>query len=131
MEPTAESRVVDRAFLHGDLVSRASDALGAQGAVVAVHLDLDLRFSDNTLVRGVNAREVQHVRRFRPGHYVVYGDWVGKIHDVREDVVVKFPDGSESLVHDADEDELRPAQAASIFSDEEVRNFPIEHTPPP
>ena len=82
IEPNADLRVVDRAFLHGDVVARAEDALGAQGVAAAVHLDLDLRFADGSLVRGVNARRVAHVRAFRPGHYVAYGDWVGKIHDV-------------------------------------------------
>ena len=119
VEPTAELKVIDRAFLHGDLVSRASDALGDQGVVSAVHLDLDLRFNDNSLVKSVNARRVAHVRQFRPGHYVVYGDWVGKIHDVRENVVVRLDNGSECVCIDPDEDELKPQSAASIFSDEE------------
>ena len=119
IEPNAELRVVDRAFLHGDVVARAADALGAQGVVSAVHLDLDLRFADGSLVRGVNARRVAHVREFRPGHYVAYGDWVGKIHDVTEDVVVRFDDGAECVVSGADEETLVPRDRSTLFADEE------------
>ena len=119
IEPNAELRVVDRAFLHGDVVARAADALGAQGVVSAVHLDLDLRFADGSLVRGVNARRVAQVREFRPGHYVAYGDWVGKIHDVTEDVVVRFKDGAECVVPGAEETLLAPQQLATLFESED------------
>ena len=119
IEPNADLRVVDRAFLHGDVVARADDALGAQGVAAAVHLDLDLRFADGSLVRGVNARRVAHVRAFRPGHYVAYGDWVGKIHDVVEDVVVRFEDGAECVVAGADEETLVPRDRSTLFADEE------------
>ena len=34
-EPNAELRVIDRAFLHGDIVGRASDALGQTGRVAS------------------------------------------------------------------------------------------------
>ena len=119
IEPNKELRVVDRAFLHGDVVARAADALGAQGVVSAVHLDLDLRFADGSLVRDVNARRVAHVREFRPGHYVAYGDWVGKIVEVVEDVVVRFDDGSECVVSNADEETLVPRERSTLFADEE------------
>ena len=84
-----------------------------------MHLDLDLRFADGSLVRGVNARRVAHVRAFRPGHYVAYGDWVGKIHDVVEDVVVRFEDGAECVVAGADEETLVPRDRSTLFADEE------------
>ncbi len=119
IEPNKDLRVVDRAFLHGDVVARAADALGAQGVVSAVHLDLDLRFADGSLVRDVNARRVAHVREFRPGHYVTYGDWVGKIVEVNEDVVVRFDDGAECVVLNADEEELVPNERSTLFADEE------------
>ena len=39
IEPNADLRVVDRAFLHGDVVARADDALGAQGVAAGRALD--------------------------------------------------------------------------------------------
>ena len=77
IEPNADLRVVDRAFLHGD-VARADDALGAQGVAAAVHLDLD-RASRTARWCAASTRAASHtcarsgraLRRVR--------DWVGKI----------------------------------------------------
>ena len=100
-EPNAELRVLDRAFLHGDIVARASDALGQTGNVTAVNVDVDLRFEDGTKVRHVSTKRLTHVRNFRPGHYAVYDNWVGRIEEVCDDVTLRFEDGSECLVRNA------------------------------
>ena len=123
IEPNADLRVLDRAFLHGDIVARASDALGQQGVVVAVHVDVDLQFADRTRVRGVSSKRITQVRDFRTGHYVVHGSWVGRIEDVRDDVSVRFEDGAECVVVGADSDRLIPSENSSLFPDEEQCHF--------
>lgn len=82
-EKNESLRVLDRAFLHGDVVARASDALGQTGVVIHVDVDVDLRFVDGARVRDVAARRMTHVRDHRPGHYVVHGRWVGRVEEVR------------------------------------------------
>ena len=37
-----------------------------------------------------------------PGHFALHDDWVGRIEEVLDDVVVRFEDGSECLVKSAD-----------------------------
>ena len=114
IEPNADLRVLDRAFLHGDIVARASDALGQQGVVVAVHVDVDLQFADRTRVRRVF--QAHHASsRFSNRHYVVHGSWVGRIEDVRDDVSVRFEDGAECVVVGADSDRLIPSENSSLF----------------
>ena len=67
IEPNADLRVLDRAFLHGDIVARASDALGQQGVVVAVHVDVDLQFADRTRVRACLPSASRKFAIFEPG----------------------------------------------------------------
>jgi ubiquitin-conjugating enzyme E2 O len=84
-EPNARLRVIDRAFIHGDVVARAANALGTQGSVIAVNVDVDLQFADGTRAHGVSTRRLTQVRHYRPGHYVVHpglGGWVGRIEEV-------------------------------------------------
>ena len=79
--PNAKLRVLDRAFVHGDVVARAANALGIQGVVVGVNVDADLQFADGSRTLGVSTRRLTQVRHFRPGHYVVHpglGGWVGR-----------------------------------------------------
>ena len=79
--PTPSWRVLDRAFIHGDVVARASNALGIQGVVVGVNVDADLQFADGSRTRGVSTRRLTQVRHFRPGHHVVHpasGDGSGE-----------------------------------------------------
>lgn len=118
-EPNAELRVLDRAFLHGDVVARASDALGQTGNVTAVNVDVDLRFQDGTTVRHVSTKRLTHGRNFRPGHYAAHDNWVGRIEEVSDDVHLRFEDGSECVVRNADPDRLIPAEHSSLFPDEE------------
>ena len=68
--PNAKLRVLDRAFIHGDVVARAANALGIQGVVVGVNVDADLQFADGSRHLGVSTRRLTQVRHFRPGHYV-------------------------------------------------------------
>ena len=44
-----------------------------------------------------------------PGHFALHDDWVGRIEEVLDDVVVRFEDGSECLVKSADPERLIPA----------------------
>lgn len=120
--PNAKLRVLDRAFIHGDVVARAANALGIQGVVVGVNVDADLQFADGSRTFGVSTRRLTQVRHFRPGHYVVHpglGGWVGRVDDVADDVVVRFDDGSECVFHDPDVERLIPSEDSSLFPDEE------------
>ena len=119
VEPNAKLAVLDRAFLHGDVIARASQALGLQGVVIGVRLECDVRFADGEIVRGVPSERLAQVRTHRPGHYCAHEDWVGRMEDVSDDVTVRFEDGSECVVVDASPDELIPSEHSSLFPDEE------------
>ena len=88
--------------------------------MTSVNVDVDLQFADGTTrVFGVNTKRLTHVRNFRPGHYAIHDNWVGRIEEVSDDVVVRFEDGTECVVKDADPERLIPSEPSSLFPDEE------------
>ncbi|XP_058090822.1 probable ubiquitin-conjugating enzyme E2 23 [Magnolia sinica] len=112
--------VVDRGFLHGDIVASASDPTGQVGVVVDVNISVDLLAADGTVVKDVSSRLLKRVTDFTVGDYVVCGPWLGRVDDVLDNVTVLFDDGSTCKVMKADPSRLKPV-SKNILED---ANFP-------
>ncbi len=65
VEAIKSLEVVDRAFLHGDVVARASDALGQSGCVTGIHLSVDLEWPNGEKQNNVTTRRIRHIRQAR------------------------------------------------------------------
>ncbi|XVE48836.1 hypothetical protein DITRI_Ditri01bG0034300 [Diplodiscus trichospermus] len=113
--------VVDRGFLHGDYVAAASDSTGQVGVVVDVNISVDLLAPDGSIVKNVSTRDLQRVRDFTVGDYVVLGPWLGRIDDVLDNVNVLFDDGSVCKVTRAEPLRLKPSTRNALEDDS---NFP-------
>ncbi|KAF8780040.1 hypothetical protein HU200_002008 [Digitaria exilis] len=94
--------VVDRSFLHGDLVASASDPTGQMGLVVDVNLVVDLQGASGDMIKGVSSKDLRRIREFDVGDYVVSGPWLGRVDEVLDNVTVLFDDGSVCKVNRAD-----------------------------
>lgn len=92
--------LVDRSLMHGDLVGLSSNPLGQSGTVVDVDLSVDLKLSNGTLLQDVSAKRLGHIRKFSVGCYVMYQQWLGKIEEVLDDLVICFEDGGMCEVKD-------------------------------
>eukprot|EP00253_Pinus_taeda_P016252 PITA_16252 len=108
-EKADELEVIDRVIFHGDIVATASDPSGQRGIVVNVDVTVDLltRTSVNA-IRNVSCRDLQRIRAFMPGDYVIQGPWVGRVGEVVDNVTVLFDDGSKCEVMNAEPDRLIP-----------------------
>ncbi|XVF00857.1 hypothetical protein REPUB_Repub04eG0038100 [Reevesia pubescens] len=113
--------VVDRGFLHGDYVAAASDSTGQVGVVVDVNISVDLLAPDGSIIKDVSTRDLQRVRDFTVGDYVVLGPWLGRIDDVLDNVNVLFDDGSVCKVTRAEPLRLKPSNRNTLEDDS---NFP-------
>ncbi|KAK8564355.1 hypothetical protein V6N12_036481 [Hibiscus sabdariffa] len=113
--------VVDRGFLHGDYVAAASDSTGQVGVVVDVNISVDLLAPDGSTIKDIPTRDLQRVRDFAVGDYVVLGPWLGRIDDVLDNVNVLFDDGSECKVMRAEPLRLKPITRNTLEDDS---NFP-------
>ncbi|XP_042507758.1 probable ubiquitin-conjugating enzyme E2 23 [Macadamia integrifolia] len=115
--------VVDRGFLHGDIVAAASDATGQVGIVVDVNLSVDLLAADGTIIKDVSSRDLRRVREFSVGDYVVLGPWLGRVDDVLDNVTVLFDDGAMSKVLKPDPHCLKPV-SKHILEDGHFSYYP-------
>lgn len=61
VEKVTDLQVVDRAFMHGDVVALASDPLGQTGTVIDVDMSVDLEVSNKEIVRDIDSRLLRRV----------------------------------------------------------------------
>ncbi|PKU75555.1 probable ubiquitin-conjugating enzyme E2 23 [Dendrobium catenatum] len=94
--------VVDRGFLHGDIVASIADPTGQLGLVVDVSIRVDLQNSNGEIIQNISTKDLKRIREFTIGDYVVLGPWLGRVDDVLDNVTVLFDDGSVCKVVKAD-----------------------------
>ncbi|THU71247.1 hypothetical protein C4D60_Mb08t33550 [Musa balbisiana] len=108
VENTNDVTVVDRSFLHGDIVASATDPTGQLGIIINVNITVDLLSTDGVVIENVSSRALKHIREFGVGDFVVLGPWLGKVDEVFDNVTVLFDDGSICEVVKPDPLHLRP-----------------------
>ncbi|OIW06791.1 hypothetical protein TanjilG_11516 [Lupinus angustifolius] len=118
-----EVEVLDRGFLHGDFVAAASDPTGQVGVVVDVNMSVDLLASDGSIIKDISSKNLQRIRDFTVGDYVVLGSWLGRVDDVLDNVTVLFDDGSVCKVTKADPLNLKPV-SKNILEDGHFPYYP-------
>ncbi|PKA55661.1 putative ubiquitin-conjugating enzyme E2 23 [Apostasia shenzhenica] len=115
--------VVDRGFLHGDVVASVSDQTGQLGLVVDVSISVDLQAFDGGLMKNVSSKDLKRIREFTIGDHVVLGPWLGRVDDVLDNVTVSFDDGSVCKVVKADPLKLKPV-SRPIMDDANCPYYP-------
>jgi ubiquitin-conjugating enzyme E2 O len=110
--PEATLQLLDRALYVGDVVKRNSDehmsgtVIGTRSACTlfpATHYNggqITQAISDDLSIRSVSADELLNVHEYNEGALVVYGDWVGRIENVYDEVAVKLSNNSVVVVED-------------------------------
>lgn len=123
VEKVTDLQLVDRAFMHGDVVALASDPLGQTGTVVDVDMSVDLEVSNKEIVRDIDSRLLRRVRALTPGDNVIHGHWLGRVEEVLDNVTVVFEDGSKCKVLHAEPARLVPNDE-SLMDDTESPYYP-------
>ncbi|KAF2748261.1 hypothetical protein M011DRAFT_466675 [Sporormia fimetaria CBS 119925] len=116
--PEARLDLLDRALYVGDVVKRsAKDPMS--GTVIGTSATcalfpapafgngrIDPDVLEEVAIRDVPATELWNVHTCAEGQFVVYGDWVGRVEDVLDEVSVRLNNNSVVVVEDPDE--LKP-----------------------
>ncbi|KAJ6839040.1 putative ubiquitin-conjugating enzyme E2 23 [Iris pallida] len=115
-EKASDLTVVDRTFLHGDIIASASDQTGQLGLVVDVKITVDLLAASGEVIKHISSKDLKSIREFSIGDHVVRGAWLGRVDDVFDNVTILFDDGSVCKVVKADPSRLQPV--LEPFSDD-------------
>lgn len=115
--------VVDRSFLHGDIVATVSDPKGQTGTVVNVEILVDLKTATGEIKPNVLSRRLRPIRAFAEGDYVLHGPWLGRVVEVVDNVTVLFDDGSKCKIMRADPERLMPV-SRSLLGDTDYAYYP-------
>lgn len=115
--------VVDRGFLHGDIIASASDPTGQLGLVLDVNLTVDLLAANGEVIKQVSSKDLKRIREFTVGDYVVRGPWLGRVDDVLDNVTILFDDGSVCKVVKADPLRLQPV-SKPVIDDADCPYYP-------
>ncbi|KAG0472540.1 hypothetical protein HPP92_014397 [Vanilla planifolia] len=122
-EDMKDITVLDRGFLHGDIVSSVSDPAGQLGLVLDVSIMVDLQTSNGELIKNISSKDLKRIREFTIGDYVVLGPWLGRVDDVLDNVTVLFDDGSVCKVIKADPLRLK-AVSRPVIDDANCPYYP-------
>lgn len=125
-EKINDIEVLDRRFLHGDIVAAASDPSGQTGLVVNVDLMVDLVTLTSATIKNISSRNLQRIRAFAVDDYVIHGPWLGRVDEVVDNVTVIFDDGSKCKLMKADPDRLIPT-CKNLLEDAHYPYFPGQH----
>ncbi|KAH7412329.1 hypothetical protein DE146DRAFT_642832 [Phaeosphaeria sp. MPI-PUGE-AT-0046c] len=113
--PEAQLQLLDRALYVGDVVKRHPDE-HMSGTVIGTRAACTLfpatqyngghitqAISDDLSIRNVPTNELLNVHEYNEGAVVVYGDWVGRIENVYDEVALKLSNNSVVVVEDPSE----------------------------
>ncbi|KAH7551859.1 hypothetical protein BM1_09493 [Bipolaris maydis] len=113
--PEARLQLLDRALYVGDVVKRKAEdymsgtVIGTQAVCTLFPATLfngghiTQAITDDHSVRNVAADELINVHEFVEGALVVYGDWVGRVENVYDEVAIKLANNSVVVVEDPSE----------------------------
>ncbi|KAJ6416596.1 hypothetical protein OIU84_002456, partial [Salix udensis] len=113
----------ERGFVHGDVVSSASDPSGQMGRVVNVNMLVNLENSHGKIIKDVDSKTLLKIRSISVGDYVVHGAWIGRVDKVVDNVTVVFDDGTSCEVTGADQEKLMPI-SSNILDDPTYPYYP-------
>jgi ubiquitin-conjugating enzyme E2 O len=116
--PEARLQLLDRALYVGDVVKRKAEdhisgtVIGTQAVCTLFPAtqfnggQITQAITDDLSIRNVPADELINVHEFVEGALVVYGDWVGRVENVYDEVAVRLANNTVVVVEDPAELEM-------------------------
>ncbi|GLJ54408.1 hypothetical protein SUGI_1168560 [Cryptomeria japonica] len=118
--------VVDRSFMHGDIVASISDPKGQTSTVVSIDLFVDLKMSSREIKTYVPSKKLKWIKASTEEDYVLHDSWLGQVYEVVDNVTVLFDDGSKCKVMRADPEHLMSV-SKNVFENTIFPYYPGQH----
>eukprot|EP01018_Ginkgo_biloba_P039771 Gb_41014 [translate_table: standard] len=100
--------VVDRSFLHDDIVAAVSNPCGLTCPVVKAHRTIDLKTPGGEIKTYISSKKLRRIRAFVEGDYVLHEPWLGRVVKVVDNVTISFDDGFKCKITRDDPKRLMP-----------------------
>lgn len=119
-EKISNLQLVDRSFLHGDVVSLKTER--KMGTIIDVHQNVDIqKVISGEVIQNISSKKLQKFHPFSMNSYVVQGKNLGRVTGLVVDVFVKFPDDSICKLSQPTPEDILPE--GSEFEDESDITF--------
>ncbi|XP_074870685.1 (E3-independent) E2 ubiquitin-conjugating enzyme [Carettochelys insculpta] len=88
-------KLEDRSVVPRDVVRHMSSNDSQCGTVIDVNIECAVKLvGTNCILYPVNSKDLQHIWPFMYGDYIAYDCWLGKVYDLKNQVILKLSNGA-------------------------------------
>ncbi|XP_074080597.1 (E3-independent) E2 ubiquitin-conjugating enzyme isoform X1 [Macrotis lagotis] len=88
-------KLEDRSVVPRDVVRHMSSSDSQCGTVIDVNIDCAVKLvGTNCILYPVNSKDLQHIWPFMYGDYIAYDCWLGKVYDLKNQIILKLSNGA-------------------------------------
>ncbi|XP_062447544.1 (E3-independent) E2 ubiquitin-conjugating enzyme isoform X1 [Rhea pennata] len=88
-------KLEDRSVVPRDVVRHMSSIDSQCGTVIDVNIECAVKLvGTNCILYPVNSKDLQHIWPFMYGDYIAYDCWLGKVYDLKNQVILKLSNGA-------------------------------------
>ncbi|KAM9296931.1 (E3-independent) E2 ubiquitin-conjugating enzyme [Gastrophryne carolinensis] len=122
-------KLEDRSLVPRDVVRRMGAKGGQCGTVIDVNIDCMVKLvGTNCFLHPVNSKDLQHIWPIMYGDYIAYNYWLGKVYDLKNQVILKLSNGARCSMSTEDASKLYDvcphASDSSLFFDDSYGFYP-------
>ncbi|KAM4663794.1 (E3-independent) E2 ubiquitin-conjugating enzyme [Discoglossus pictus] len=100
-------KLEDRSLIPRDVVRRMSTKDSQCGTVIDVNIECVVRLvGTNYFLHPVNGKDLQHIWPIMYGDYIAYDCWLGKVYDLKNQVILKLSNGARCSMSTEDASKL-------------------------
>ncbi|XP_018423910.1 PREDICTED: (E3-independent) E2 ubiquitin-conjugating enzyme [Nanorana parkeri] len=122
-------KLEDRSLVPRDVVRRTGTKDSQCGTVVDVNIDCMVKLvGTNCFLHPVSSKDLQHIWPIMYGDYIAYDCWLGKVYDLKNQVILKLSNGSRCSMSTEDASKLYDvcphASDSGLFFDDAYGFYP-------
>uniref|UniRef100_A0A8B9FIT8 (E3-independent) E2 ubiquitin-conjugating enzyme n=1 Tax=Amazona collaria TaxID=241587 RepID=A0A8B9FIT8_9PSIT len=92
-------KLEDRSVVPRDVVRHMSSSDSQCGTVIDVNIECAVKLvGTNCILYPVNSKDLQHIWPFMYGDYIAYDCWLGKVYDLKNQVILKLSNGMQAML---------------------------------
>ncbi|XP_071620097.1 (E3-independent) E2 ubiquitin-conjugating enzyme isoform X3 [Heliangelus exortis] len=95
VQASKKLKLEDRSVVPRDVVRHMSSSDSQCGTVIDVNIECAVKLvGTNCILYPVNSKDLQHIWPFMYGDYIAYDCWLGKVYDLKNQVILKLSNGA-------------------------------------